>query len=135
MKNVLWKLLGFISLGLAYLGIITPGLPWSCFVVFSAYCFAKSSPRMHTWIYSHPRFGPFLTNWTEKKVFPRKMKYLMIVTMSSTVVFLWLTAPLKGVILSAVFMFLVAVWAWRYPDTVEEYIKRKTNGEKIGWLR
>jgi uncharacterized membrane protein YbaN (DUF454 family) len=135
MKNVLWKLLGFTSLGLAYLGIITPGLPWSCFVVFAAYCFAKSSPRMHTWIYSHPRFGPFLINWTEKKVFPRKMKYLMIVTMSSTVVFLWLTAPLKGVILSAVFMFLVAVWAWRYPDTVEEYTKRKTNGEKIGWLK
>jgi uncharacterized membrane protein YbaN (DUF454 family) len=135
MKNVLWKLLGFISLGLAYLGIITPGLPWSCFVVLAAYCFAKSSPRMYTWIYGHPRFGPFLTNWTEKKVFPRKMKYLMIVTMSTTVVFLWLTAPLRGVILSAVFMFLVAVWAWRYPDTVEEYTKRKTNGEKIGWLR
>jgi uncharacterized membrane protein YbaN (DUF454 family) len=90
---------------------------------------------MHTWIYSHPRFGPFLINWTEKKVFPRKMKYLMTVTMSSTVVFLWLTAPLKGVILSSVFMFLVAVWAWRYPDTVEEYTKRKTNGEKIGWLK
>jgi len=135
MKNVLWKLLGFTSLSLAYLGIITPGLPWSCFVVFSAYCFAKSSPKMHRWIYGHPRFGPFLTNWTEKKVFPRKMKYLMIVTMSTTVVFLWLTAPLKGVILSAVFMFLVAVWAWRYPDTVEEYTKRKTNGEKIGWLK
>ena len=135
MKQLLWKLLGFLSLGLAYLGIITPGLPWSCFVVFAAYCFAKSSPRMHSWIYGHPRFGPFLTNWTEKKVFPRKMKHLMIVTMSTTVVFLWLTAPLKGVILSAVFMFLVAVWAWRYPDTVEEYTKRKTNGEKIGWLR
>jgi uncharacterized membrane protein YbaN (DUF454 family) len=135
MKNVLWKLLGFTSLVLAYLGVVTPGLPWSCFVVFAAYCFAKSSPKMHRWIYGHPRFGPFLTNWTEKKVFPRKMKYLMIVTMSTTVVFLWLTAPLKGVILSAVFMFLVAVWAWRYPDTVEEYTKRKTNGEKIGWLR
>jgi phosphate/sulfate permease len=59
----------------------------------------------------------------------------MIVTMSSTVVFLWLTAPLKGVILSAVFMFLVAVWAWRYPDTVEEHQRRKDNGEKIGWLK
>jgi uncharacterized membrane protein YbaN (DUF454 family) len=134
MKSFLWKCLGFISLGLAYLGIITPGLPWSCFVVFAAYCFAKSSPRMHTWIYSHPRFGPFLTNWTEKKVFPRKMKYLMIVTMSSTLLFLWLTAPFKGVILSAVFMFLVAVWAWRYPDTVEEHQRRIDNGERVGWL-
>lgn len=135
MKQLLWKLLGFVSLGLAYLGVITPGLPWSCFVVFSAYCFAKSSPRMHTWIYGHPRFGPFLTNWTEKKVFPRKMKYLMIVTMMSTVIFLWLTAPIKAATISSICMFLVAVWAWRYPDTIEEHQRRKNNGEKIGWLK
>jgi uncharacterized membrane protein YbaN (DUF454 family) len=134
MHKGIFFLLGWICLIMAYIGVIVPGIPFSIFLVVAAYCFAKSSPQMHTWIYSHPRFGPFLTNWTEKKVFPRKMKYLMIVTMSITVVFLWLTAPLKGVILSALFMFLVAVWAWRYPDTVEEYTKRKTNGEKIGWL-
>ena len=135
MKQLLWKALGFISLGLAYLGVVTPGLPWSCFVVGAAYCFAKGSPRMHTWIYRHPRFGPFLTNWTEKKVFPRKMKYLMLVTMTSTILFLSLTAPIKGVILSGIFMFLVAVWAWRFPDSIEEYQKRKDNGERIGWLK
>jgi len=135
MKQFLWKALGFVSLGLAYLGIVTPGLPWSCFVVSAAYCFAKGSPRMHAWIYSHPRFGPFLTNWTEKKVFPRKMKYLMLVTMTSTLLFLSLTAPIKGVILSGIFMFLVAVWAWRFPDSVEEYQRRKDNKERIGWLK
>lgn len=134
MKQIFWKVLGFVSLGLAYLGVITPGLPWSCFVVFSAYCFAKSSPRMHAWIYGHPQFGPFLTNWTEKKVFPRKMKYLMIVTMMSTVIFLWLTAAIKAATISSICMLFVAVWAWRYPDTVEEHERRKHNGEKIGWL-
>ena len=135
MKQLFWKVLGFISLGLAYLGIVTPGLPWSCFVVSAAYCFAKGSPRMHAWIYGHPRFGPFLTNWTEKKVFPRKMKYLMLVTMTSTLLFLLLTAPVKGVILSGIFMFLVAVWAWRFPHSIEEYQRRKDNKERIGWLK
>ena len=135
MKQFLWKVLGFVSLGLAYLGIVTPGLPWSIFVVFAAYCFAKGSPQMHDWIYSHPRFGPFLRNWTEKKVFPRKMKYLMIVTMASTFLFLLLTTSLKGATMSGIFMFFVAVWAWRYPDTVEEYNRRKQNGEKIGWIK
>lgn len=135
MKKTLWKLLGFVSLGLAYVGIVTPGLPWSCFVVGAAYCFAKGSPRMHDWIYGHPTFGPFLRNWTEKKIFPRKMKYLMIVTMTSTLIFLIFTAPLKGVIMSGVFMFLVAVWAWRYPDSEFEYHRRYINGEKIGWLK
>lgn len=135
MKKILWKVLGFVSLGLAYLGIVTPGLPWSCFVVGAAYCFAKGSPRMHAWIYSHPKFGPFLTNWTEKKVFPRKLKYLMLVTMTSTLIFLLLTAPIKGAILSGVFMMLVAIWAWRYPDSIEEYQRRKDNNKRIGWFK
>ena len=135
MKNFLWKVLGFVSLALAYLGMITPGLPWSCFVVFAAYCFAKGSPRMHAWIYGHPKFGPFLTNWTEKRIFPRKLKYLMIVTMSTTFLFLLLTAPLKGAILSGVFMFFVAVWAWKYPETNQEWQHRKDNNKRIGWLK
>lgn len=135
MKKILFFTLGWLCLGLAYLGMITPGLPWSIFIVSAAYCFAKSSDKMHNWIYNHPKFGPFLTNWTEKKVFPRKMKYLMIITMSTTFLFLLVTAPLKAVLWSGGFMFLVAVWAWRFPDTIEEHQRRKDNGEKIGWLK
>jgi uncharacterized membrane protein YbaN (DUF454 family) len=77
-KRFLWKILGFISLGMAYVGLITPGIPYSCFVVFAAYCFAKGSPKMHAWLYNHKIFGPFLTNWGEKRVFPTKMKYFML---------------------------------------------------------
>ena len=135
MKKKLFFILGWLCLGLAYLGMVTPGLPWSIFIVGAAYCFAKSSDRMYNWIYSHPKFGPFLTNWTEKKVFPRKMKYLMIVTMSTTFLFLLVTAPLKVAVWSGAFMFLVAVWAWRFPNTVEEHQRRIKNGEKIGWLK
>ena len=135
MKKTLFFILGWLCLGLAYLGMVTPGLPWSIFIVGAAYCFTKSSDRMHLWIYSHPKFGPFLTNWTEKKVFPRKMKYLMIGTMSTTFLFLLVTAPLKVALWSGAFMFLVAVWAWRFPNTVEEHQRRIKNGEKIGWLK
>lgn len=135
MKRLFFLILGFINLGLAYLGMITPGLPFSIFIVIAAYCFAKSSPKMHAWIYGHPKFGPFLKNWTEKRIFPRKMKYLMIITMSSTALFLFFTAPIKATIYSSVFMFLVAVWAWRYPDDIREHDRRLKNKEKIGWLK
>lgn len=135
MKRLFFLILGFINLGLAYLGMITPGLPFSIFIVIAAYCFAKSSPKMYAWIYGHPKFGPFLKNWTEKRIFPRKMKYLMIVTMTSTSVFLFFTTTAKAAIYSSVFMFLVAVWAWRFPDTVEEHDRRIKNKEKVGWLK
>ncbi len=110
MKNFLWKVLGFLSLGMAYIGVITPGIPYSIFVVFAAYCFAKGSPKMHAWIYGHPKFGPFLTNWATKRIFPQKMKYLMIVTMASTLIFTWFpTGNVKAVAWSGSLMFMVAV--------------------------
>jgi len=135
-KKYLWMGLGFLSLGMAYLGVILPGLPFSIFLVFAAYCFAKSSKRWHDWLYNHKYFGPFLTNWTQKKVFPTWAKYMMIAVMSSSLAFLWFTTgnP-KAVAWSGGFMFLVAVWAWKYPGSVEEYQRRKDAGKKIAWIK
>ncbi len=135
-KKLFWNILGFLSLGMAYIGIVTPGIPYSIFVVFAAYCFSKGSERMHRWIYNHKIFGPFLTNWNQKRVFPQKMKYFMLAMMSLSLVLMW-TGGVKpiGVISTAVFMALVAVWAWRFPSSVEEWQRRKDNNEKIGWLR
>lgn len=135
MKKFLWKILGFISLGMAYLGVITPGLPYSPFIVFSAYCFAKGSPRMHAWIYNHKLFGPFLINWNERRVFPIKMKYFMLFMMTTSLIIMYVTGVKTiGIVSTGIFMLLVAIWAWRYPSSVEEYDKRIAEGKKIGWF-
>ena len=133
-KKFLWKILGFLSLGMAYVGLVTPGIPYSCFIVFAAYCFAKGSPRMHAWLYNHKIFGPFLTNWGEKRVFPTKMKFFMLAMMSSSLIIMSFTVPVNGVIYTGIFMFFVAVWAWRFPGSVEEHDRRIANGKKIGWF-
>jgi uncharacterized membrane protein YbaN (DUF454 family) len=121
---------------MAYVGVITPGIPYSIFVVFAAYCFSKGSERMHRWIYNHKLFGPFLTNWNTKRVFPQKMKYFMLFMMSTSLVIMWLTAiPVRGIIYTALFMLCVAVWAWRFPSSVEEYDRRIAAGKRIGWIK
>ena len=136
MKKVLWNSLGILSLGMAYIGVITPGLPYSPFVVFAAYCFSNGSETLHRWIYEHPLFGPFLTNWTEKRVFPTKMKYFMLAMMTLSLALMW-TSGVKpvGVVSTAVMMMAVAVWAWRFPGSVQEHDRRIISGEKIGWLK
>jgi uncharacterized membrane protein YbaN (DUF454 family) len=135
MKNFLWKLLGFISLGMAYIGVITPGLPYSIFVVFAAYCFSKGSPKMHAWLYNHKLFGPFLTNWGEKRVFPTKMKYFMLAMMSTSLLIMFFTGvKLIGIISTAIFMGLVACWAWRFPGSIADYNRRIVEGKKVGWF-
>ena len=134
-KRFLWKILGFLSLGMAYVGLVTPGIPYSCFVVFAAYCFAKGSPKMHAWLYNHKIFGPFLTNWSEKRVFPTKMKFFMLAMMSSSLIIMFFTGvATRGIIYTAGFMALVAIWAWRWPGSVEEHDKRIAEGRKIGWF-
>ena len=127
-KKALWYVTGMLSLGMAYIGFITPGIPFSIFLVFSAYCFSKSSQKMHDWLYNHKHFGPFLTNWVEKRIFPQRMKYAMVLVMSSSIAFLWFTTyNLTAVLWSGVFMALVAIWAWRYPGSEEEWKKRNKN--------
>ena len=136
MKKLFWNALGFLSLGMAYIGLITPGIPYSPFIVFSAYCFSKGSERMHRWIYNHKLFGPFLTNWGEKRVFPQKMKYFMLAMMSLSLVLMWSSGVKSiGIISTAIFMACVALWAWRYPSSVEEHDRRKSAGENIGWIK
>ncbi len=135
MKKGIFFVLGWICLVMAYIGLVTPGIPFSIFLVGAAYCFARSSKRMENWIYNHKHFGPFLLNWEKKRVFPQRAKYAMILVMSSSVIIMSFFVPIRGVIYSAIFMALVALWAWRYPSTVEEWQRRKDNNEKIGWFK
>jgi len=124
-KRALWYITGMVSLAMAYIGFITPGIPFSIFLVFSAYCFSKSSQKMHDWLYNHKHFGPFLTNWVEKRIFPQRMKYAMILVMSSSLAFLWFTTyNLTAVLWSGGFMAAVAVWAWQYPGSEEAFRAR-----------
>lgn len=126
MKRYLWFTVGMLSLAMAYIGFVVPGIPFSIFLVFSAYCFSKSSKRMHDWLYNHKHFGPFLTNWTEHRVFPVKMKYMMLAMMSSSLAILWFTTyNWKAVLGTGITMALVALWAWRYPSSLEEAISSK----------
>ena len=135
MKKALFFVLGWLCLIMAYIGLVTPGIPFSIFLIGAAYFFARSNKKMEHWIYNHKHFGPFLTNWEKKRVFPQRGKYAMIIVMTSTVIIMSFFAPIKAVIFSAIFMALVAVWAWRYPSTVEEWQRRTDNNERIGWFR
>lgn len=123
-------------MAVAYAGLILPGIPWSTPAVGAAFCFAKSSDRMNKWIYSHKIFGPFLIGWQEKKIFPTKFKFFMLGTMTSTLVILFVTTGnIVAVLSSFVFMVLVAIWAWRYPGSEEEYQRRVNEGKRIAWVK
>jgi len=136
MTKYLWRGAGLLSVGMAYIGILLPGVPTTSFLLLALYCFSKGSPALQEWIWNHPKFGPYVRNWTEKRIYPTRAKYIMLACCSFS--FLWiLYLQLKpaAIIGIGLFMLFWLVWAWRYPGSIEEYDRRVAAGEKIGWTK
>ena len=135
MKKSLYNILGFFMLGLAYIGVVTPGIPFSIFLVIATWAFAKANPKMHKWLYNHKYFGPFLNNWNKKRVFPLYAKISMVLMMSLSISLLCIHGSYTGAKWLTITCILVGIWAWRYPSTPEEYDRRVKEGKRIAWLK
>ena len=85
MKSV-WLVFGLSSLVLGLVGAFLPLLPTVPFILLSAYCFSRSSERLHIWLVHHPTFGPAIVNWYEHGAIDRKFRWLA--TASIALVFL-----------------------------------------------
>lgn len=75
-KKNLYLLLGYFSVILGVIGIALPVLPTVPFAILSAFCFSKSSPRLHKKILNLPRIGPIVRDWEEHGVISAKGKWL-----------------------------------------------------------
>lgn len=77
---------GVVALLLGLLGIVLPGLPTTPFVLLSAACLARSSPRLHQKLISHRHLGPLVRDWEENRSLTRRTKWLSTTIMSTMVV-------------------------------------------------
>jgi uncharacterized membrane protein YbaN (DUF454 family) len=117
-KKYLWMTAGFLFLGIAYIGVIVPGIPWSTPSLIAAYCFGKSSERFHNYMLNHKLFGPFIKNWSDGRVYPNKIKWIMFICMDASLVIFYLaTQNWKATLGMVLFFALVLLWASRYPST------------------
>ena len=66
--------LGWICVGIAFIGIFTPGIPTTPLLIVALLAFSKSSKKLHTWLINHKRFGPILKNWEDHKVVSKNAK-------------------------------------------------------------
>lgn len=126
LKKIAWIAAGFICLVVAYIGIIVPGIPWSTPTVGAAFCFAKGSDRWHNWLMNHKFFGPFLRNWSDKRIFPTKAKWAMFIMMDISLITLWITTGNWILVLGlGAVMAVILFWASRFPGSLEEWKKRQ----------
>ena len=115
--RLLWFISGLLSLGIGVLGIVVPLLPTVPLILLAAFCFARSSERLHTWLLSHPRFGPMIDDWNERGAISPRVK--RISTLSIAAVFgisLILSVPTHVLIIQAVVLSGVLAFIWTRPN-------------------
>jgi len=91
-----WALLAFamLCLVLGVIGVFVPGLPTTVFILMAAWAAARSSPRLHEWLWYHRLFGPMLRDWREKGAIPRRAKYMAAAGSAfGFLLFLWGSQP------------------------------------------
>ncbi|MBD3392313.1 MAG: DUF454 family protein [Chitinivibrionales bacterium] len=76
---------GVISLGLGGTGIFLPLLPTTPFLLVSAYCFSRSSERLHRWLLSHKWLGPYIKNYQEHRALPAGTKVVVLILLWATI--------------------------------------------------
>ena len=116
-----WLLLALagLCLLLGVIGVFVPIMPTVPFLIVAAWCASRSSPRLHRWLLTHPRFGHLLQDWYEAGVVPRRAKWITTVMMAGSGTMMLVVAPsnwLPAVLALLAGMAAVLWWLWRRPE-------------------
>lgn len=108
-KSRLYLTVGFAMVGLGVVGIPTPILPTTPFLLLAAYCFARSSPRWHNWLVSHRVLGPYIAAFREKKGLTPGQKWRIAAALTLTLVVTAFFAPIWAMRALAVFIWITSM--------------------------
>jgi len=110
-------LLGLLMTGIAFAGIIIPGLPSTGPILLAGYSFSKSSEKFDRWLLSHRLFGPVVRSWRLHHGFTQRVKQFSLAGITATFgLSLYLTSwPLPVNIGFITFAVLLSAWIWTQP--------------------
>ena len=81
-KKTVYIVLGVTALGLGAIGTVLPLLPSVPFLMLAAYCFAKSSERLHTWFIGTDMYKKNLESFVKGKAMTRRTKFRIMGTVT-----------------------------------------------------
>ena len=118
MVKPLYVAVGWLCLSLGFVGIFVPLLPTTPFVLLAAFCFSRSSARLHRWLLTQPTFGPMIRDWNQHGVIRPHIKWtsigLIVIMLSYPIVFGELALLLK---IALVFVGLSVIgFIWSRPS-------------------
>lgn len=89
--RLIYIAIGCLAVALGVAGIFLPLLPTTPFLLVAVWAFARSSPRLEAWLTGHPRLGPPIAAWRERRAIPFRAKVVAIVAMSASLAYMLLS--------------------------------------------
>jgi len=118
--RALWMTLGLLSTACGIAGVVLPLVPTTPFLLLAAFAFARSSPRLHAWLVTHPRLGPPINDWRAHGAIRRRAKIASIAVMVAMVAISVVASVNSSVIMiQAVVLCAVATFILTRPDGPE----------------
>ena len=116
-RQMLWRLIAWVSLALGSAGVVIPGLPTVPFLLLAAWAGSHGWPELEQRLLEHPEYGPLIRRWRERRAVPRRAKWMATVLMVFSVVTVML-APLPVWLQWGlpVFLLCIATWLWTRPE-------------------
>lgn len=113
----LWLICGLLSVAAAMIGVFLPLLPTVPFLLLATFCFARSSERLHSWLVTHPSFGPSIEDWNARGAIRPTAKRLATVSIFAVFALSWFMG-LRALVLGiqAVTLGCVLLFIWTRPS-------------------
>ena len=80
--RLLLATLGWVFVGLAFVGVFVPILPTTGPVILAAFLFSKSSERFDHWLVSNRFFGSIVQDWRAGRGFTVRAKIVAVVAIA-----------------------------------------------------
>ena len=98
MKKLLYVILGCISLGLGTLGSLIPVIPTVPFLLLAAFCFARSSEKLHNWFVGTKLYQDNLADFVAGKGMTKKTKVRIMITVTLLMSVGFIMMGIKGIV-------------------------------------
>ncbi len=115
-KKTLFVATGCVSLALGTLGIILPLLPTVPLYLLTAYCFARSSEKLHTWFVNTKLYKNNLESYVKGEGMTVKTKVRIMVTVTALMsmgFFMMDKVPVARLMLTSVWVFHLVYFVFR----------------------
>ena len=96
--------------------MVLPLLPTVPFAILAAACFAKGSPALEARLLNHPRFGPPIRLWREKRAISRRGKMAALAAFAVSIALALAFAPLPWALAPIVAALVTGSWLWTRPE-------------------